>query len=349
MSARSAVRRNDTLMVELDDAVQAATHWLLSQLGDGIPDTSVPHTYRVPFALTLVGRRSDAARVLSWMEREVLDSDGDLRPGPMRTAFSTRWSSYPLAILAQGAWHLERFATAASIVRTLAGFQDATHGGAYAERPELRTTGRQDLFPTAQLGITGLTVGDDALADGAYQWLATLFEVEPDLPSRLFTATDGARLMADPEDVAADRFGLCTEFHSPRQAFYNPGIAAAFLARYSARWNSAEAHQLADAYLALTIGGSDLQFDHTDSVQVCKFAWGAAALLDLDPDPRYREHVERMVRWFLDAQHADGHWQNSPFLLADGPTVGSSIEVTAEFIQHLVVVATALAGAERYR
>jgi hypothetical protein len=334
-------------MVEIDDGVQAATQWLLSKLGDGLPDDVVPHTYRVPFALTLVGRRGDAARVMSWLEREVLDADGDLRPGPMRTAFSARWSSYPLAILAQAAWHLERFGTAASIVRTLARFQDPAYGGAYAERPELRTTGRQDLFPTAQLGITGLTVGDDALADGAFHWLATLFDLQPDLPSRLFTATDGARLITDPDEVAADRFGLCTDFRAPRQAFYNPGIAAAFLARYSARWNSPAARQLADAYLALTVGGGDVQFDHTDSVQVCKFAWGAAALLDLDPQPHYREHVERMARWFLDAQHADGHWQNSPFLLPDGPTTGSSIEVTAEFIQHLVVVATALAGAGR--
>jgi hypothetical protein len=88
-----------------------------------------------------------------------------------------------------------------------------------------------------------------------------------------------------------------------------------------------------------------VQFDYTDSVQICKFAWGAANLLDLDPsNARYRGHVERMARWFLDSQAPDGHWENSPFLFTDGPTVGSNVEVTIEFVQHLVFVSAALAG-----
>jgi hypothetical protein len=324
--------------------IAAGTSWLVDHVATADLADVAAQAYRVPYALALVGRRTDAARVLSWMERNVLDAAGDLRAGPAREAFSARWSSYPLAILAQAAWHLERYRTAALIRETLSDFQDPDSGGAYAERPELRSTGRQDLFPTAQLGITGLTIGDRALADGAFRWLMRLYELQPDLPARLFTATTGDRLIADPDEVAADQFGLCTDFRLPRQAFYNPGIAAAFLARYSARYDSAEARQLADAYLALSESADPVQFDHTDSVQICKFGWGAAALLDLEADPRYRGHVERMARWFLDAQHADGHWQNSPFLLPNGATTASNIEVTAEFVQHLVFMSAALAS-----
>ncbi|MDT4899388.1 MAG: hypothetical protein QOJ78_318 [Pseudonocardiales bacterium] len=344
----SAVQESPGLLAEVDEAVSSALAWLQDQLATrGSRDDVIAHLYRVPYALALGGRRVDAARLLSWMEREVLDSNGDLQPGPMRTAFATKWASYPLAIIAQAAWHLERYATAAALLRRLTRFQDVESGGAYAQRPELRTSRRQDLFPTAQLGMTALTVGDDAAADGAFRWIANLYEVQPELPGTLYTATDGVELIVDPDAVAADSFGLRTRFDSPRQAFYNPGIAAAFLARFSARRGSTRARELADSYLALTVDGDPLQFDYTDSVQVCKFAWGAASLLDLDPRGGYRRHVERMARWFLNAQHADGHWQNSAFLLPDGPTVGSNIEVTAEFVQHLTVVSTALAGDQR--
>lgn len=351
MNAR-ALRDTDLVLTDVAAGVRTATGWLLEQLG-GLLDESAddergahltPGCYRVPLALALAGHRPEAARFLTWLQGNVLDESGELRDGLMRTAFAQRWSSYPLAIIAQAAWQLERYDLAEAIRRALAGYQDPATGGAYAQRPDLRTHRRQDLFPTAQLGLTGLTVRDDALADGAFRWLQTLFHQQPELPARLYTGCDGDRLMCAPDDIAVDRFGLVTDFHEPRQAFYNPGIAAAFLARYSAQHHEPAALELARAYLTLTEQGGALQFDAADSVQICKFGWGAAALLDADPQPRYLEHAARMARWFLECQHPDGHWQNSPFLLPDGPTPASNVEVTAEFIQHLVTISTAVAG-----
>lgn len=340
-----AVRDRASACADATASIGTATGWLLAQIGDGaLPDELIAGAYRVPYALLLAGRRADAARVFSWIATKVLDESGDLSPGPMRTAFSDRWSSYPLAILAQAAWHLERYRTAEAIHATLRGLQDPHTGGAYAQRPDRRNSMRQDLFPTAQLGTTAITIGDRGMADGAYRWLRALYELQPELPNRLYTGTDGTRLLSAEEDIASDAFGLVTDFSLPRQAFYNPGIAAAFLARYSAQRGDADAGELAARYLALTEAGGEQQFDHTDSVQVCKFAWGAAALLDLDGSERYANHAIDMVQWFLSAQHPDGHWQNSPFLLPDGPTPASNVEVTAEFIQHLVVVSSALAA-----
>ena len=289
MAAR-AVQTPEALLSDLAAAVRTATAWLVEQIGPILDESSpdsveslVPGTYRVPYALVLAGRRPEAARVLSWMERAVLDESGDLREGPMRDAFSQRWSSYPLAILAQAAWHLERYGLAESIRRTLHRFVDVQTGGAYAQRPELRSHRRQDLFTTAQLGLTGLTVRDDTLADGAYRWLQDLYDLQPELPARLYTGYDGTRLICAPRDVNDDRFGLVTEFHAPCQAFYNPGIAAAFLARYSAVRGETAAYELAAAYLALSEQGGTAQFDFAESVQICKFGWGAAALLDTSP------------------------------------------------------------------
>ncbi|MFP5331241.1 MAG: hypothetical protein ACLGHX_02600, partial [Acidimicrobiia bacterium] len=291
-------------------------------------------------------QRFEAASVLSWVERHALDELGDLRSGT-RAGFETRWSSYPLANLASGAWHLERYDTAARLVDRLAAYQHPHHGGALAAHPDHRTDERQDLFPTAQLGMTGLTCGRSDLADGAFHWLKNLYTAQTELPERLYTATDGDRLIR-PGDDETLAWQVVTDFTRPRQAFYNPGIAAAFLGRYHMATGDESALGLAADYLRLTTLGTDAQFDHTDSVQVCKFAWGASVLAEATGDPVYVEYAARMGEWFIASQNEDGSWDNSPFLMARGghhPSI--RIEITAEFVQHQISVLNALGGHDR--
>jgi len=327
-------------------AIDDGSTWIVNRLGsDGHPGTGHGHYYRLPWALALSGRRAEAASVMSWVEREALDGKGDLLPGPPRAAFQTRWSSYPLANLASGAWHLERYDTAKRIVERLHAFQHPETGGAYAGHPDHRIDQRQDLFPTAQLGMTGLTTGDTDLADGAFLWFGLLYEAQPDLPHRLHSAMEDTSLIVDTGGDAELEWQVVTDFHKPRQAFYNPGIAAAFLGRYYMATRDTNALKLARNYLDLTSQGSNVQFDHTDSVQVCKFAWGSSVILEATGDPACREDALRMVRWFCDAQNEDGSWDNSPFLMekAEHPE-HVRVEITAEFVQHLVTLETALGG-----
>lgn len=345
-------RGTTTVADELAQSIAAGERWLLAHVDpEGAPAGDVGHSYRLPYTLVLLGRRQEAARVLAWMQREILTEDGDLAAGPMRAGFSERWSSYPLAIIAQAAWHLERYGLAHAILGRLRDFQHPDHGGAFAERPELRRTGRQDLFPTAQLGMTAILTGNDDMAAGAFSWISELYTLQPQLPEMLYSATDGeGALLVDvpePDDGGRERFGLITDLRRPRQAFYNPGIAAAFLARYADRYGSKEAAQLAGRYLELTENATAQQFDHRESVQVCKFGWGAANLYQVTGDVRFEAHAQRMARWFIEAQSPDGSWDNSPFLLPEGPTTGSRLEVTAEFVQHQIVIATALATGAR--
>jgi len=350
----STIGRDPVATEVIDAASQRAEDWLTARIdeeGRPIGDASVAgHAYRLPYALLLLGRRAEAARVLGWMERDVLDDRGDLADGPMRTGFLHRWASYPLAIITMTAWHLEQYQTATRVMATLRTYQHPECGGALAERPEVRTTERQDIFPTAQLGLTALTFGDRAMADGAFTWFERLYAAQTELPDVLYSATDGAELITDVDGHDRDdreAFGLVTYLQQPRQAFYNPGIAAAFLGRYAAMTGSQVALRLGDAFLALTVDGTPDQFDFTESVQVCKFGWGAAAMLDATGDEKYRGYAERMAAWFVAAQRPDGSWDNSPFLMPEGPADGPRLEVTAEFVQHLAVIQTALAGEHR--
>lgn len=327
-------------------AVERGVSFILRQIGaDGDPGAGHGHYYRIPWALALAGRRAEAAAVLGWVERNALE-DGDLIRGPARSAFETRWSSYPLANLASGAWHLERYDIAGQIVRRLHAFQHPVTGGAFAGHPDHRVDMRQDLFPTAQLGMTGLTTGDGSLADGAFRWMQMVFDLQPDLPNRLYTALQDEVLYTERADGEDLEWQVVTDFHQPRQAFYNPGIAAAFLGRYYMATGSDDALELGRKYLDLTASGSELQFDFTESVQVCKFAWGASVLYEATGEQVYLDHALRMVPWFCDSQNQDGSWDNSPFLMAGATDVQSvRIEITAEFVQHLLSLITAIGSA----
>lgn len=341
----------DATLARAGNAIDRGVSWLVRQVGpDGHPGADHGHYYRVPWALAITGQRALAASVLSWVERETLDAEGDLRDGAPRSGFESYWSSYPLANLATGAWHLERYDTARLIARRLHAFQHPETGGAFAAHPDHRVDRRQDLFPTAQLGMTGLTTGDMDLADGAYRWMRLLYEAQPDLPSRLYSATNDSALIVDTGGDERLEWQVVTDFHKPRQAFYNPGIAAAFLGRYHMATGSQEALTLARDFLELTVSGSEIQFDHTQSVQVCKFAWGASILLEATGETQYLDHALRMAGWFCDAQRADGSWDNSPFLMEGVEDVESvRVEITAEFVQHLVTIVTAVGGHARSR
>lgn len=340
---------DETFLKTLELAIERGGSWLIGHIGaDGNPGAHHGHYYRLPWSLALTGHRRQAAAVLSWVEREALDAAGDLRRGPARASFQTRWSSYPLAILATGAWHLERYDTALRIAHRLHAYQDQESGGAFAGHPDHRDNERQDLFPTAQMGMTGLTTGTMDLAHGACRWLQLLFDAQPELPKRLYTATDGPHLFTDAGGDEQLAWETVTDFTKPRQAFYNPGIAAAFLSKYAMATGRVDALELAKKYLELTVAGGEQQFDSTDSVQVCKFAWGAAALYEATGEEQYRRYARRMGAWFVECQEPAGSWSNSPFLMERGGHRGSiRIEVTAEFLQHLATLITALGGSGR--
>ncbi len=339
----------DRILDRSRTAIERGVAWIASKIGhDGEPGATHGHYYRVPWTLAIAGQRPLGAASLSWIEREALTEDGDLRAGPPRSGFEMRWSSYPLANLATGAWHLERYDTAKRIVQRLHAFQHPETGGAFTGHPDHRVDQRQDLFPTAQLGMTGLTTGSMDLAHGAYRWMRDLYASQPELPTKLYTAMDRGGLMVETSDDEDLEWQVVTNFHKPRQAFYNPGIAAAFLGRYYMATGAYEALRLARDYLELTASGSDIQFDFTQSVQVCKFAWGSSVLLEATGESRYLDYALNMAEWFCEAQRSDGSWDNSPFLMEKATDPDSvRTEITAEFVQHLVTTTTAIGGMQR--
>jgi hypothetical protein len=303
-----------TAAAQLHEVRRKGIAWLLDHIGDdGAPAAwqSRNGYYRLPWTLAVAGEREAAAQVLSWIERNALSRDGDLLPGLPRHPFVSVAATYPLTIIAHGAWVLERYDTAMAVMRVLrSSFQDPVSGGAYLERPEARVTGRQLLYPTAQLGLTAMATGQADMSRAVYGWFERLLAAQPELPDRLFTIWGPDGLVTD--YTGADAFLAVTDFRIPRQAFYNPGISAAFLSRYHMYAGEPRARELATMMLGLVARGTPEQFNHAESMQICKFGWGSALAAEIDPDGGHIANVVRMARWYHESQAADGSWCPSP-------------------------------------
>jgi hypothetical protein len=313
-----------------------ATAWLIDHIDlDGKPIGAEEGQcyYRLPWSLVECGEIEIAGNVLTWIAQNALTPTGDLQAGLARRGFELLWASYPLSIIAIGAQSLGASTLANRIMELLeAEYVDHTSGGAYSERPEKRLTGRQDLFPTAQLGTTALATDRPELASGAFRFLQRLFDAQPSLPHRLYTTWLKDSLHTSLE--SDEEFDSVTDFRRSRQAFYNPGIAATFLGKYYLYAGDPDALTLGASYLRLTQDGTEAQFDYTESKQVCKFAWGCAVLSETPGGEQYTPDLVRMAHWFADCQEEDGHWENSRFLVPR-PTSADNLTITTEFALHV--------------
>jgi hypothetical protein len=289
------------------------------------------HAYdRVPWTLTVAGHRRPATSVLEWMEAEVLGADGDYRPGPPRERYAETYSAYLLPMVVIASVSLGRYDLANRVFqRITSSYIDKTSGGCLVGRSESRLANTCELFPSSQFGLAALALGRSSEAERTFEFHRSLYLAQTNLPDRLYTSWETVGLVTDFPDEEA--FGRVTDFTERRQAFYNPGIAAAFLAQYAMFADSSDALDLADKFLRLTFSGGSQQFEFAESVQVCKYGWGAAAIVIAGATDPWADEVIRMSQWFADCQLDDGRWQNSRFLTPD-PTDADDMVITAEFV-----------------
>ncbi|MFB9315786.1 hypothetical protein [Nocardioides plantarum] len=329
-------------------AQQEAIDWIEQQLDDGRPrDHAQKNTWwRVPWALSVAGADGAAGAVLDWAVREALDGQADLRPGPAEFMAGAS-PVYELSAIAIAAWRLGRPDLAHALLDRCALFQSRHTGGVYDQRDRDESGAHvQDLLKTCQLGIAAVVVGRRDIADPIATWVRELWARQPELPHVLYAGRyDDGTLFVPTEDDFFGRFLLRVDFREPLQAYYNPGIAAAFLHDYRALAGSDDL-DLARAFLRLNADGTDAQFTDPHSVQICKYAWGVACDLRLDPHSPFTADAERMTEWFLDRQNADGSWSPSTFGSAEVPPPVDRLWKTAEHLMELTFLIEALNAAD---
>ena len=314
-------------------ACHRGTQWLLALCNsDGSigPIGQRLAYYRVPWALQLVGETAAAAGCLDWIDRHMIDADGEFRGVTPRALFDQRYGSYPLACLVTGAQLAGRSDLVRRCTPRLLSWQDAVGGGFYGRRCDIDPQGEQELFPTCQGGMSLLAIGhiDEAIRAGT--WVERLWHQQPDVDQRLFQITRGTgELVTDFPPAEAALY--VTEKSDPWQHHFNGGIAAALLAGLFLATGEEHWLQSAHNYQAFSMTTDACQFR---SMQTCKSGWGAGLLWVATGTPVYRDWTYRMGHWFVEHQFEDGHWENTKFWTPQ-PSREDNLEITAEFVMHL--------------
>lgn len=325
-------------LVRIRESRERAVRWLVEHVADdGTPAGAELGNgwWRGPWALAIGGAPDAAAALLSWVERTALTDEGDLREGRFGGGPSS--PVYHLSALAIGAWLLGRYDVAGVINRRLDHYTDPVSGGAHEHR-DFTADPQQDLLKTGQLGVSSLVCGRREQADGVYRWLRRQWELQP-TPGTLYSSRRGDAPLTDVEGPA--RWLYVADYAKPRQTYFNPGIAAAFLAGYAQQTGELAALDLARSYLSLNVQGTAAQFDDPGQVQICKFGWGAAMVHLTDPAAGMLPWTALMGEWFVRHQASDGSWAPSSFLRPE-PTAVDLFQKTSEHLMELTFVDVAL-------
>jgi hypothetical protein len=333
--------RND-LLPRIREAQSKSIRWITTHIADdGTPEGAdiANSWWRAPWALVIAGEPEIAAAVIGWAERNALTEAGDLRDGPFGGG-GVGTPTYQLSPIAIASWLLARYDTATAVMDRLQHWTDSATGGAY-EFSDFTSNPLQDSLKTAQLGISALVTGRVATSDRVFRWLQSNYDSQPSLPDSLYTGMSRGTLVTDfPEPEA---FVRVVKFQEPRQTYFVPGIAGAFLAGYYQQTGKQDALTLGQKFLDLTKNGTDEQFDDTSSVQICKFGWGVAAMHVAAPQSGQLRWVVRMAEWFIRRQRPDGAWAPSEFMTPK-PGVLDLFWKTAEHLMELSYIEQALAA-----
>jgi len=334
MVTRSAI------ISRLRDARDRGTRHLLEQqhadgsFGDPPADGLGPY-YKSLWALAAAGEPEAANRLATWIAANVQTAEGDFA-GPFRGTLMDRAYPYPNAWIVAGAQKLGRFDIARPGAEFILTLQHAEEGGFRTARNN--ESAPHDIQCSTQSGNALLMTGHIAQCKDIGRFMRTLWQAQPDPENALhiiYKPGEGIKT-GFPED----RQRLYTvQLGRPRQAYFNMGIAAAFLAKLTMATADREWVELGKRYLDLAFKFGD---DMYETAQVGKVGWGAALVFACTREQRYLDLAERVGEALIAQQTGGGAWDNT------GGWVNQAIrtEVTAEFIVLLDEMIAAIASAD---
>ena len=277
--------------------------------------------YKTIWAFAAAGDQEAGNRLASWVASNVQQRNGDFA-GPMRGTFQDNNWAYPNAWMTIGAHLLGRYDISAPGMRFLLTLQDP-HTGGFRMQPT-REDSIQDVLNAAQCGNACLLTGNLDAALNVSAFLRMMQDAQP-RPSeeQFFVFKPGAGLRTEfPED----RQRLHSiRVDTPRQAYFNAGIAPAFLSRLTMATGDMAHVELGKRYLDIAFHVLDEMYE---TAQVGKVGWGAALTYAVTREERYLRLAERVGEAMVAQQVDGGGWDNTGGYVNDA----IRIEVTAEFV-----------------
>src|SRR3990172_1264137 len=297
-----------SIICRLEESREGGVEYLMGQeradgaIGNPEKEGLGPY-YKTLWALTCAGRVAEANRLASWITQDLLTDEGDFA-GPLRGSLFDRSYAYPNAWLIIGAHKLGRYDISRRGMEFLLLLHHET-GGFRVERDNEDAV--QDVLNTAQGGNACLTTGHVAEAKGVGRFLRTVYEAQPDPAHELFFVyKPGQGLRTSFPDERQKMHSI--RHDTPRQAYFNMGIAAAFLARLALTTGDASWSVLGRDYLQLAFNALDEMYE---TAQVGKVGWGAALVYQTTGDEKMRQLATRVGEAMAAQQTDTGGWDNT--------------------------------------
>ena len=311
---------------KLSESRDAGVRYLLSHQRDdgavGDPESAgLGPYYKSIWAFAVGGEQGAGSRLATWVATNVQQPNGDFA-GPLRgTMHDNNWS-YPNAWMIVGAHLLGRYDVSSRGMAHLLGLQDPQTGG-FRMQPG-RDDSIQDVLNASQSGNACLLTGnlDAALNVAAFLRMVWAAQPRPDR-EQFFVFKPGTGLRTEFPEERQRLHSIRVD--APRQAYFNMGIAAAFLSRLAMETGDVSHAELARSYLEIGFHVLDEMYE---TAQVGKVGWGAALTYQVTGDDRYRQLAERVGDAMIAQQTDTGGWNNTGGFINDQVR----IEVTAEFV-----------------
>ncbi len=289
-------------------------------VGEPERDGAGPY-YKALWAFAAAGRGEQGNRLATWLTQNVLTEEGDFA-GELRGHGLDSAYSYANAWLTVGAHKLGRFDISRRAMEFLLLLQHAEDGGFRIKRDD--ESAPQDVLCSSQGGNACLFTGRLAEAKNVGRFLRTVWDAQPNPETELFFVYKPGQGLRT--EYAEERQRLHSiRVDTPRQAYFNAGIAAAFLARLTMATGDRSWAELGRKYLEITFNVLD---DMYETAQVGKVGWGAALLYGVTGEPKMLQLAERVSGALLQQQTDTGGWDNTGGYVNDAVR----IEVTCEFV-----------------
>lgn len=303
-------------------ASDRAVAWLLSRLQDdgGFGPDAVDMTcyHKAAYLFSMAGETAAANRMLTLIKHRYLQPDGDFMISPTQKVNKVNYNEltwgYSNGWFALAAHRAGRFDISYPAYRYLLKLRHPQTGGFTSSRPGDPAHPVVELLATAHVGMLALHLGDLDVAGSAAD-LVRRFESEQKDKSRgMYLRMDahGRFITRYPDTEAAFYF---LDVNVPKQFYFVPGYAAAFLCQMYLVTAEKECLSSAQNYVDFSAGISGVYGTHFSH----KLAWGASLLYRITGESRYRELAMRVADMMVGLQGDDGAWFGSepPFVSLD--------------------------------
>ncbi|MBM3934966.1 MAG: hypothetical protein FJ319_11825 [SAR202 cluster bacterium] len=271
--------------------------------------------YKTVWALQCSGYSNEANRILDWVRRTGMTDKGDFGPRPSGPQdYDYTYHNMWIVIAAHRLGQLD---IARRGMDFLTSYHDPDNGGFYSAAEKGDVGNLQDMFIVAFGGLAALQTGRLELARGTGKWFETVMNAQPNFPAQIYTvySRDAGLHTKD----TGGRY-LVNAQTTVDQQFFQPGAAAAFLARLYQATGERRWLDLATEYMRFPENASDFLFK---IVRAGKVGYAASILYTMTGQAKYRDMAIRIGHNLVALQSPEGWWT----------TVGgnaANIESTAE-------------------